>query len=232
MSGGYSDGEIAERVANATRAVVDGRAAYERDSVLFAERDFRYPVVAALMHAAALNQGRLEVVDFGGALGSTYWQCRPLLDGLRHVRWQVVEQPSFVSIGRREFTTDRLSFSESISSLSAPTQAQLILACGVLEYLENPTRQLSDLATLNASHLLIDRTPLHNGSEDRLCIQRVPKEIYRASYPCWILSRARFMAELASHWRVVSEFACDEGACRTDDGLEFEFRGMYLERRA
>lgn len=229
-SGGYSDADIVDRVVAATRAVVDGRAAFERDSVLFPEHDYRYPVVAALMHVAALTQGRLHVVDFGGALGSTYWQYRYFLDGLAGVQWQVIEQPAFAAVGRREFTTDRLTFAESTVPGASPPD--LVLACGVLAYLESPLQTLGELTALNAKHLLIDRTPLHNGPEDRLCIQRVPEEIYRASYPCWLFSRARFMAALASHWRVVSEFACDEGLCRADDGLEFEFRGMYLERRA
>lgn len=231
MSVGYADGDIVDRVATATRAVVEGRAAFERDSVLFAEQDFRFPVVAALMHVAALRQGRLEVIDFGGALGSTYWQCRPFLHGLQHVRWQVVEQPTFVAVGRREFTTDQLSFSESIASQPASPQPQLVLACGVLEYLENPLQQLDEFAKVNASHLLIDRTPVHEGPEHHLCIQRVPAEIYRASYPCWIFSRSQFMNHLLKEWRVVSEFACDEGGCETDEGLRFEFRGIYLERR-
>ena len=227
----YSSNEILARVEVAAREVVAGRAAYERDSVLFAEPDFRFPVVAALMHVAALNCGRLEVVDFGGSLGSTYWQCRPYLSGLQHVRWQVIEQPSFVAAGQQEFTTEHLSFAGSIAEL-ATTQLpfRLVLASSVLGYVEDPTRVLDELAQINASHMLIDRTPLIDGPADHLCIQQVPKEVYSASYPCWIFSRPLLMARLHKHWRVVSEFACDEGQCKTDEGLPFEFRGIYLER--
>jgi putative methyltransferase (TIGR04325 family) len=74
-SKGYAAELIVDAVARATREVVAGRAAFERDSVLFDTPDFRYPIVAALLRAAAQNNGHLEVVDFGGSLGSTYRQC-------------------------------------------------------------------------------------------------------------------------------------------------------------
>lgn len=228
LSSGYADADIAARVAAATRAVVSGQAAYERDSVLFTERDFRYPVVTALMHVAALNRGCLEVVDFGGALGSAFWQCRVYLDQLQSVRWQVVEQPSFVEAGR-EFTSDRLSFVSDVAALSSPAVPPLVLAGGVLQCIENPYAALDKLAGLRASHMLIDRLPLFDAAEDHLCIQRVPQSIYAASYPTWIFSRSRMLAHLSPQWRVVSEFSCEEGVCRTDEGLSFEFRGLYLE---
>lgn len=62
---GYDSDEILRRVTDATRQVVDGKAAYERDSVLFAQPAYSYPILAALLRAAALNHGRLRVIDFG-----------------------------------------------------------------------------------------------------------------------------------------------------------------------
>jgi putative methyltransferase (TIGR04325 family) len=231
LSLGYSDRAIIDRVADATRAVVEGRASYERDSVQFSGQDYRYPLLCALMRAAALDQGALRVVDLGGSLGSTYWQCRPFFQGLREVRWLVVEQAALVEIGQREFTTDQISFAPSLAQAAARGPWNVVLASSVLQYLEAPLRSLEALAGIDAGHLLIDRTPVHDADSDRLTIQKVPRDIYPASYPCWILSRQRLLASLESRWRLVHEFACDEGRARTEAGLPFEFRGFYLERR-
>jgi len=229
-SSGYDQPDILERVATATREVIAGRAHFERDSVLFHRPEFRFPVVAALLHVASLNGGRLSVVDFGGALGSAYWQSRPLLSGLQTVDWRVVEQSHYVERGRREFTTDQLSFHDTIADAAGTLGHGLALIGGALQFLESPKELLQCLAATQLSHLLIDRTPISQALDDRLCIQRTPKEIYPATYPSWIFSEARLLERLRPHWRVLADVGCDEGPCRTSGGFEFEFRGLYLER--
>lgn len=232
MCGGYDDATILGRVASATRAVIAGEAVFERDSVLFHEPAYPYPMLSALLRAAALNGGRLDVVDFGGSLGSTYRQCRPFLGGLAHVRWQVVEQAAFVALGCAEFTTSELSFAPTLQDLAPCTTAPVLLLSSVLQYLEEPAATLAALAALGGAQLVIDRTPLSADAAPRLCIQQAPKQVYDASYPCWIFSRSALLAQLEQHWQVLAEFPCEEGRHATDDGLAFEFRGLILERRA
>ena len=230
-SSGYAAEVIVDAVARGTREVIAGRAAFERDSVLFQTPDFRYPIVAALLRAAVHSDGRLEVVDFGGSLGSTYRQCKPFLARLHRLRWHVVEQAHFVATGRREFTTDELDFAASLHELPQFEAPAVILLSSVLQYLEDPEQTLDSLLLLNASHLVIDRTPMSNLDENRLCIQHVPKTIYEASYPCWALSRPRLLSRLAdARWTVLGEFPGLEGAFRTPSRLEFEFRGLIAVR--
>ena len=230
-SSGYAADLIVDRVVAATREVVAGRALFERDSVLFQEPDFRYPIIAALMRAAALNQGRLEVVDFGGSLGSTYRQCRQFLAGLHQVRWLVVEQPHFVEVGRREFTTAELTFHEAVPALPRCEVPRLVLLSSVIQYLERPDAVLDELMALEPSHLVVDRTPMSSLDEHRLTIQYAPKSVYDASYPCWVLSRRSLVRQLATGGlQVAGEFPGPEGHFRTAAGLNFEFRGLIAER--
>jgi putative methyltransferase (TIGR04325 family) len=230
MSGGYAQASILDKVAQATRAVVAGQAAFERDSVLFHEPSYAFPVLAALLRVAALNSGKLDVVDFGGSLGSAYRQCRPFLAGLPALRWQVIEQAAFVTLGRAEFTTEELSFASRFDELAPMATPPVILAAGVLQYLEDPAAMVTEISRQHASHLVIDRAPLSAEARHRLCIQHVPKQVYEARYPSWILSRRQLMAQLAPDWRVLAEFPCEEGRCTTDNGLVFEFCGLILER--
>jgi putative methyltransferase (TIGR04325 family) len=230
QSGGYDAADILDRVRQATRAVVSGQARYERDAVLSDEPEYPFAVIAALLRAAD-PQGRLDVVDFGGSLGSSYRQCRPLLDRLSHLRWHVVEQPSFVAAGRQEFSTEELGFSESLATLPPPLGPRVVLASSVLQYLAQPYALLDEIGALGASGLVIDRTPMGNTDDDRLCIQHVPAQIYRASYPCRLLSRPKLLAHLQAVWTVRAEFTGFEGLRSTDDGLPFEYRGMLLDRK-
>jgi putative methyltransferase (TIGR04325 family) len=230
-SSGYASSAILDRVVSATRAVVSGQAAYERDGVLFKHGEPPFAVLSALLRAAALQQGRLRVFDYGGSLGTTYRQCRPLLDGLVHVDWTVVEQAAFVAAAR-EFATEELHFVNALNELPPASQPAVLLGSGVLQYLENPSAVLAEISALPAiEHLVIDRTPMGEQQQDRLCVQHVPKQIYDASYPCWIFSRRRLLTAMGEKWRVVCEFLATDGTASTTDGMPFEFRGIVLERR-
>lgn len=230
MSSGYAADNILDRVTAATRAVVSGEARFERDSVLLDEPDYPFALLTMLWRAAASGGGRLDVVDFGGSLGSSYRQCRPLLDKLEQLRWRVIEQPGFVAVGRQEFTTSELGFFESPDELPPSDGERVILMSSVLQYLEDPYAILDRLNRLPARHMLIDRTPISDQTTDRLCIQKVPKHIYPASYPCRLLSRQRLLQHLSKDWQVICDYASPEGKRRTDDGLAFEYRGLMLER--
>src|SRR5215203_7187650 len=67
---GYDQSNIVEKVKEATLKVKKGEAIYERDSVLFSSVEYSWPLLSALMWVAAKNKGRINVVDFGGSLGS------------------------------------------------------------------------------------------------------------------------------------------------------------------
>lgn len=235
QSAGYEAAEILERVGEASRAVEAGRALFERDGVLFHEPDPPFAVLMALFRAAAFNGGSLDVIDFGGSLGSTYRLCRPYLAGLASVQWRVVEQAAFAERGQRDFTTAALSFASSLDALPAasPGIARLILAANVLQYIEDPLAALVSFASNGARHLVLDRLPMSEEVGDRLCIQRVPRHVAVASsYPMWIFGREPMLERLATDWHVVCEFDCPEGQRRTEDGLRFTFQGISLERHA
>jgi putative methyltransferase (TIGR04325 family) len=205
-STGYSSEAILEKTRSALLAVKNGDAAYERDSVLFDEIEYAWPLLAGLMWVAARYGGVLNVLDFGGSLGSTYFQNRAFLSALPEVHWNIVEQSRHVAAGKARFQDDHLRFYASIAGLLAETQPNVVLLSGVLQYLEYPFAILDQLLALPCEHVIIDRTPFLSGPADRLCVQTVPPSIYPASYPSWIFSRSRFRSHLHDDWRVVVTF--------------------------
>ena len=188
-AGTYDDPGILEKVKSATLQVIQGKAAYERDSVLFYEPRYNWPLLSAILWAALQQQGRIRVADFGGALGSTYFQHKKFLDTLSDLHWNSVEQPHFVASGNAIVSDRRLRFFNSLDQLIAEEGRPdiLILSC-VLPYLESPFSFLESVMPYAFPYILIDNTYFNGENRNRITVQRVPPSIYPASYPCWFLN--------------------------------------------
>ncbi len=224
-SRGYADEAIFEKTLAAARAVRDGRAAWERDTVLFSAAAANAPLLAALRRAAGAEGGRLKLVDFGGALGSTWWQHRPWLADLIEVRWNVVEQARLVAAGRREFTGGPLRFYSSLAECEAVEQPLVVLLSSVLPYVPEPHALLAEVCRGPFRHVIIDRTGFVARGRDRLTVQQVPPSIYRASYPCWFFDRRALLQPFAAGWRIVAEWPTGD-----EVDIDAEFRGLMLEK--
>lgn len=227
---GYGRAEILDKVEHATLRVVRGEAAYERDSVLFDRTQIYWPLLSSLLWAAAREQGRLSVLDFGGSLGSSYRQNKTFLDALPDVHWGVVEQPHFVALGRRRFSDDRLQFFDSIDECAGTIRPNIVVLGSVLQYLEEPFTTLRDLSRTGAGMMVVDRTPFSNLPSDVITVQRVPPPVYDATYPMWIFSDTTFRRRVRDDWTIAETFDCPEGSVNTGTGLTLTFRGMILTR--
>jgi putative methyltransferase (TIGR04325 family) len=227
-SAGYDAAIILERVEAAALKVRRGEAAFERDGVLFSEIEYSWPLLAGLLSVAARHGGRLEVVDFGGALGSTYFQNRRFLAPLGEVRWNVVEQPHFVERGRLHFQDERLRFYPSLDACLTETRPNVLVLSSVLQYLEQPYEFLAAIDPFPS--VIIDLTPVHSGPRDRLTVQRVPPSIYPARYPCWIFSEERLLAALRKGFAVTAAFESHIGRELRIGRLRANYRGYVLER--
>jgi len=199
LSSGYDTKEILDKVLAATLKVKNSEAAYERDSVLFDEVHYSWPVTAALMWVAARNGGRLSVLDFGGSLGSSYFQNKEFLRGLSAIRWSVVEQQHFVEAGRKYIQNEDLIFFESIDECLDREKPNVVLVSSVIQYLEKPYDLLSKLLGTRVGLVIIDRTPFLNTAQtDQVYIQLTPASIYSARYPIWFLNKGNFLNTVSS----------------------------------
>jgi putative methyltransferase (TIGR04325 family) len=228
-AGSYDDGIILEKVQQAVLKVKNGEAAYERDSVLFDKVEYSWPLIAAIMWLAAKNKGRLTVADFGGSLGSSYFQNKIFLDELADLKWCVIEQSHFVQSGNVHFKNEQLEFYESLDHCIAErgTPNILVLSC-VLPYLEKPYEFLDKISTNEISHIIIDNTYFNYENRDRICVQIVPPDIYEASYPCWLLSHQHVIQSFQKHYRILSEHK-NESAIYID-GKKIIYEGFLAVR--
>lgn len=225
LSSGYNTDEILNKVQAATLKVKSGEVAYERDSVLFESIQYSWPLLSALLLVAAKQNGHLNVIDFGGSLGSSYFQNKKYLDELKAVRWNVVEQPAFVDAGRSHIESDKLKFfvsiKQSIDSIGPPD----ILVCATtLPYLKNPYIALNEFLKFRIPYIIIDHTFFNFEPRDRLTLQIVPKQIYRASYPCWFLDYLKVKNELKKEYDIISEHKNETFIFL--EGRKIQYRGL------
>ncbi len=191
---------------DSTLKVKRGEAVYERDSIIFDHIEYAWPLLAGLMWAAARNGGRLNVLDFGGALGSSYFQNRLFLRGLREVRWNIVEQPHYVKAGKKYFEDGQLKFYTSFNECLGETLPNVALLSGVLECLESPYEILDDLLENPFDVVIIDRTPSWERKRDKICVEVVPSSIFDARIPSWVFSLEKFRRFMESHGSILANY--------------------------
>lgn len=229
-AGGYDSTDIANRAEEAARAVISGQAAFERDGVTFADPDPRWPVVAGLLLGRREGQP-LRVLDFGGGLGSTYWQNRGVLEaGLsgHSLEWTVVEQLSMVERGT-SLPPHGIQYAGSVAEAN-PGGADCVLLSSSLQYLEDPHHVLAELLDTGVRVLVIDRTPMASVTADIPCVQITPPHIYRASYPAWIFSQSH-LELLPRNWSIIARFPGIEPDMKTTSGIPISWRGLIAVRR-
>jgi putative methyltransferase (TIGR04325 family) len=145
------------------------------------------------MWAAARDGGNLSVLDFGGSLGSSYFQNRNFMDGLQNVRWSVVEQPHFVEAGRQYIQDERLVFYSTIQECVAAEKPNVVLLSSVVQYLSDPYAVLHELIESDIEIILVDRTSFSNAKRsDVYKVQVTPASIYSSRYPIRYFDQNKF----------------------------------------
>ncbi|MES2139762.1 MAG: methyltransferase, TIGR04325 family [Bacteroidota bacterium] len=207
---GYDTAIIFNKVKNAILKVKNGEAVYERDSILFDKVHYSFPLLSALSYVALRNNNKLNILDFGGSLGSSYYQNRHLYNELSEFNWCIVEQKHFVTEGEKTFADQHLHFYYDIDTCMKDYRIDILLLSSVLQYIEEPYKLLDFILSKNIEYIIIDRTPLLLEGKDRITIQTVPKNIYEAKYPCWLLNEKNIQNKFLSKYEMIFDTELSE----------------------
>jgi putative methyltransferase (TIGR04325 family) len=225
-STGYNADVILERVQNALLQVKQGKVAYSRDGVIFEQIYYSFPVLAALSQVAIVSECKLNLLDFGGSLGTSYYQFKEFFLDLKELHWSIVEQENFVKCGQDLFTDDHLHFFNDIDGCIKNLNPNTLFLSGVVQCLENPYDFLKKIIEYNFQHIIIDRTAFVLKGSDRLTIQKVQPEIYPASYPSWFLNLEKFKSMFSEKYNLVFEFDSSDRV-----NLPSQFKGFYFRKK-
>jgi putative methyltransferase (TIGR04325 family) len=201
--GGYERNNILGVTLASTLKVKNGEAVFERDSVVFDEIQYSFGMLASLQKVAIENGNSLKVLDFGGALGSHYFQNKEFLKPIAIKKWVVVEQEHYVKTGKEKIADGVLDFAYSIDEI---VEANALIASSVIQYLDMSYKWLKKLVDKGIPYMIFDRTAFSLENRDRLTLQKVPPEIYEASYPAWFLDEQKFLNVVSTKYEILAEF--------------------------
>jgi putative methyltransferase (TIGR04325 family) len=223
---GYNAAPILEKVRNSALKVKNNEAAYERDAITYDKAPVYYPVLAALLYAAAKNNNKLTILDCGGSLGTLYYQHRSFLQEVSELHWCIVEQPMFVDTGKKDFEDGQLHFYYTAGEAIAAHKPGMVLFESSLQYYPDPYGAVNELMQYDIPFFFIDRIAFSPNEHDRLTIQKVPPAFYDASYPCWFPSKKKFMDVMNRKYELIGEF---DSGFQLQLGLkELKYEGMWF----
>lgn len=198
QSTGYDVHTYIEELIQKVKIVRSDEGKSERDNVLFDFITYPYPLLANLFALLThLGSKNVFFLDYGGSLGSLYFTNRKFLRVLESFTWNILDQEIVIQAGREHFQTTELLFHSSIDEAKShirPQDRKILILSGVLHYLEDPFGTLEELLkTIDFDGILVDRTPFSQCGRDQIKVQKVPSQIYRASYPCRLFSKTQFL---------------------------------------
>lgn len=235
LLGGYTASNIIDQVDSATQKVRKGEALYEQDGICFYEVNNNYELLAALLYAKACL-GRLSVLDFGGALGSTYFRYRKLLEEIE-ATWCVVEQKHYIDRGRERVPEIPFYYTMD-EALESPDCPNVLLCSGVLQYLEGPYCWFSEMMAKGFDYIILDETAFNTDetAKNKVMLQHVPASIYKATYPVNLLGQDELRTLIIqAGYEIVWEWVYRGGQIPIKIGFGFEDtvdKGLLLKKKA
>jgi putative methyltransferase (TIGR04325 family) len=231
---GYDEDHILQRIINTTAKVKNGEAAYERDGIIYDEVNINIHLLSTLLLIAGKNNNKLTLIDFGGSLGTSYYQNISYLSHLTELNWCIIEQPQFVAAGKNAFENEHVKFYDSLEGCFAVhPQPDLVLLSSSLQYMSDPYMVLKMIQAFNVPYLLLDLIGYNDKKQDRITIQNIPPVFYgiEASYPCMFFNRDKLESQLSENYRKVFDFISEQEKYYI--GLKpFKYEGSFWQLKA
>lgn len=206
---GYDENHILNRIKETTGKVRDGNAVYERDGILYDEVQVNHTLLSILLLVAGRNGNKLTLIDFGGSLGTSYYQCIKYLSHLVELSWCIIEQENYVEAGKKSFENDHVKFYYNIEEcISDGKNPDILLISSALQYIKEPYQLLDHLQTFNVPYLMLDLVGYNDTEDDRITIQKVPPIFYgiEASYPCTFFGKNKLENQLRKNYELELDF--------------------------
>ncbi|HEY3432225.1 MAG TPA: methyltransferase, TIGR04325 family [Rhodocyclaceae bacterium] len=211
---GYATDEILERMKDVHLRLQSGELSEKPD-----------PNLLGYLLLATTILKPMRVMDFGGSLGRQYFRVRNLLDLGCHYTWGIVEQDNFVQYGNQFFANEQLRFYGDAATCMAAELPNVLLASNALQYFSDPYAQLDILLGGGIDYVIVHDLPVSLTGKERITIQRVDPNIYKATLACRLFSEANLLTyftergfRLLHSYRTAMHDVCD-------------FRGYVFKRR-
>jgi len=227
---GYSSLIIANKIYESTKQVINGEARYERDGVLFSDDCWDLNIITSILFVMkSLNKNEINIVDFGGGMGTTYYKNKDILSKIITQNWNIVEQDAFIKFGRK-IDNPKVKFYKSIDDFIALSgnQIDLIIVSNVIQYIDNSYSVIESLYD-KSKFILFNKVPLSNHIEDKLFLQIINPKIYDAMYDITIYSKSSFLKYVNEKFILIMNGLNYDEVMIKKANIEFEYYWMLLK---
>ncbi len=193
MSKGYNDGIILSKTIKSVEKVLLKEAKFERDSFLFYKESFDETFLLILKKLKKKIKNKINLCDFGGSLGSLYFQHKSFLKS-NFIEWNILEQKHYVKYANKKIKINNLHFYDNLNLL-LKKKINVVLFSSSLQYLQYPYQTLDKMIKKKIPNIIIHRSPFLKKNEI-IKVQHVPRHIYDASYPIRILNINKICSKL------------------------------------
>ena len=191
----YQDEIIFDQVRKIYNNIIDKNSEfYERDSLILKDKPNEIDLIKFLQNRIKL-QDNLEVLDYGGSLGSRFFSNYNFIKKNK-INWNIVEQKNFVQYGRNYLQNNFLNFYNNLSECISEKKINCVIFSGSLQYLENYHEILKEIKNANIKYIFFDYLPLSDYARHKIFVQNISKKIYDSSYPIKIFSKKIFFNEV------------------------------------
>ena len=227
---GYDDPSITEKALSSILETKDQSDRYERDSsIIEGTPDFAFNSLRWMKSFAEGN--KIDLVDFGGSLGSSFFQLKPFLENYS-AKWNVIEQEHVAAVGKSKLENDQLKFFSNIQNIPDASSISTFFSSSAIQYLQDPYKVLHDLNLREFNYLIFDRLSVLESEKDRLTIQIVPKKRYKAIYPCWFLSKKKFLNYFIDlGFALIDSYSSLGGKVATKNIFNSKYMAFVLEKK-
>ena len=112
----------------------------------------------------------INIVDFGGAYGTQYFEIRRFISQDINVRWYVIESEEVVKQALKGDTHKELSFHSSLEEVEG--DIDIIYSSSTLQYVPKPYFFLNLILQKKAKWLFFTRMEYHDGAGDIVTVQK------------------------------------------------------------
>lgn len=164
----------------------------------------------------------LDVIDFGGGLGSNYFQNLKLIRALADAQtsWNVVERAPLARIGAEQFQTSQLSFHDDLGAVRL--DHPVLLFTGSLQYVADAFGLLETAVKLT-DIIALDRVLVWAEAEHGVFVQRLDTRRFGpVTLPTWCFAQSTLIDWFAARgFRLVERFEAGPPQRFTNCGLLF-----------
>ena len=138
----------------------------------------------------------------------------------------------FCQKGKESFQDDTLHFFENFKDSQDYQKADVIFTSSTLQYLRDPYEWIKSLKQYNVPYLVLDLIPVKRGTQDRICVQKVPPSIYKASYPARFMAESNLLNALKKDYDLITDFPGYVSDHLTlNDGYVADYKGYLLKKK-